>query len=88
MLYIYTQQQQQYCNDSSDTTNTPPPLLIRLFLGGTGLFSQVKEEDGDVAGAAEVLQEVHVETYGALTKKEKADFILEQVLLHNRRHPT
>lgn len=40
---------------------------------------QIKEEDGDVAGAAEVLQEVHVETYGALTKKEKADFILEQV---------
>lgn len=33
-----------------------------------------------MAGAAEVLQEVHVETYGALTKKEKADFILEQVL--------
>lgn len=32
-----------------------------------------------MAGAAEVLQEVHVETYGALTKKEKADFILEQV---------
>lgn len=32
-----------------------------------------------MAGAAEVLQEVHVETYGALTKMEKADFILEQV---------
>ena len=32
-----------------------------------------------MAGAAEVLQEVHVETYGALTKTEKADFILEQV---------
>lgn len=32
-----------------------------------------------MAGAAEVLQEVHVETYGALNKKEKADFILEQV---------
>lgn len=41
--------------------------------------NQIKEEDGDVAGAAEVLQEVHVETYGALTKEEKADFILEQV---------
>lgn len=39
----------------------------------------MKEEDGDVAGAAEVLQEVHVETYGALNKMEKADFILEQV---------
>lgn len=40
---------------------------------------QIKEKDGDVAGAAEVLQEVHVETYGALNKMEKADFILEQV---------
>lgn len=46
-------------------------LLLFIF--------QIKEEDGDVAGAAEVLQEVHVETYGALNKEEKADFILEQV---------
>ncbi|CAM9818613.1 unnamed protein product [Ectocarpus sp. 13 AM-2016] len=47
----------------------------------TRILAKIKEEDGDVAGAAEVLQEVHVETYGALTKKEKADFILEQIRL-------
>lgn len=47
----------------------------------TRLLAKVKEEDGDVAGAAEVLQEVHVETYGALNKMEKADFILEQIRL-------
>ncbi|CAM9991246.1 unnamed protein product [Ectocarpus sp. 12 AP-2014] len=47
----------------------------------TRMLAKIKEEDGDVAGAAEVLQEVHVETYGALTKKEKADFILEQIRL-------
>ncbi|CAM9406946.1 unnamed protein product [Discosporangium mesarthrocarpum] len=47
----------------------------------TRLLAKLKEEDGDVAGAADVLQEVHVETYGALDKKEKADFILEQIRL-------
>ncbi|CAN0314669.1 unnamed protein product, partial [Laminaria digitata] len=47
----------------------------------TRMLAKIKEEDGDVAGAADVLQEVHVETYGALTKKEKADFILEQIRL-------
>ncbi|CAM9289227.1 unnamed protein product [Scytosiphon promiscuus] len=47
----------------------------------TRMLAEIKEADGDVAGAAEVLQEVHVETYGALTKKEKADFILEQIRL-------
>ena len=40
-----------------------------------------KEAEGDVAGAADVLQEVHVETYGSLSKKEKVEFILEQLRL-------
>ncbi|CAN0330816.1 unnamed protein product [Ascophyllum nodosum] len=47
----------------------------------TRMLAAVKEKDGDIAGAAEVLQEVHAETYGALSKKEKADFILEQIRL-------
>jgi 26S proteasome regulatory subunit N5 len=34
-----------------------------------------------VAGAADILQEVHVETYGSLSKKEKIEFILEQMRL-------
>lgn len=58
-------------------------LRCRSVSAALHCLHQIKEEDGDVAGAAEVLQEVHVETYGALTKKEKADFILEQV---NRAH--
>lgn len=47
----------------------------------TQALSQIKEKNGDVAGAADILQEVHVETYGAMTKKEKCEFILEQVRL-------
>lgn len=41
----------------------------------------LREAAGDVAGAADVLQEVHVETYGSISKKEKIEFILEQMRL-------
>jgi len=34
-----------------------------------------------VAAAADILQEVHVETYGSLSKREKVEFILEQMRL-------
>ena len=40
-----------------------------------------QEEDGDIAGAADILQDVHVETYGSLSKREKIEFILEQMRL-------
>lgn len=47
----------------------------------TRALSIIKEEDGKIAEAAEVLQEVHVETYGTLSKREKVEFILEQIRL-------
>mmetsp|Transcript_88811 Transcript_88811/g.248577 ORF Transcript_88811/g.248577 Transcript_88811/m.248577 type:complete len:457 (+) Transcript_88811:75-1445(+) len=47
----------------------------------TRALATIKEEEGDIAGAADVLQEVHVETYGSLSKKEKVEFILEQMRL-------
>ena len=34
-----------------------------------------------MAGAAETLQDVHVETFGSLSKREKVEFILEQLRL-------
>ena len=34
-----------------------------------------------MSAAADILQEVHVETYGSLSKKEKVEFILEQMRL-------
>lgn len=41
----------------------------------------MQEDEGDLAGAADCLQEVHVETYGSLSKREKVEFILEQMRL-------
>jgi len=47
----------------------------------TRCMSMILEQDGDVSTAADVLQEVHVETYGSLSKREKVEFILEQMRL-------
>ena len=47
----------------------------------TQMLSQMKEADGNISEACDILQEVHVETYGGLTKLEKTTFILEQVRL-------
>lgn len=44
-------------------------------------LSMLKEAAGDVAGAADTLQEEQVETYGAMNKREKTHFLLEQVRL-------
>lgn len=47
----------------------------------TRCMSMILEEEGNVSKAADVLQEVHVETYGSLSKREKVEFILEQMRL-------
>ncbi|KAJ0406106.1 hypothetical protein P43SY_008357 [Pythium insidiosum] len=47
----------------------------------TQMLSRMKEARGEIDEAATVLQEVHVETYGSMTKLEKAEYILEQVRL-------
>lgn len=47
----------------------------------TRMLSQLKEARNDMAGAADVMQTVNAETYGSLSKREKLDFILEQVRL-------
>lgn len=47
----------------------------------TRCMSMILEQDGDVSTAADVLQEVHVETYGSLSKREKVEYILEQMRL-------
>jgi 26S proteasome regulatory subunit N5 len=39
-----------------------------------------------VAAAADVLQDVHVETFGSLSKKDKIEFILEQMRLTLAKH--
>lgn len=43
------------------------------------LLSKIYEARGDIDAACDIIQDVHVETYGSLTKKEKAEYILEQM---------
>jgi len=47
----------------------------------TRAAAKLHEEAGDIHQAAAVLQEVHVETYGSLSKREKVEFLLEQMRL-------
>ncbi|KAK4381415.1 26S proteasome non-ATPase regulatory subunitA [Sesamum angolense] len=42
-------------------------------------LAKIKEEQGLIAEAADLMQEVAVETFGAMAKTEKISFILEQV---------
>ncbi|KAI5672758.1 hypothetical protein M9H77_13122 [Catharanthus roseus] len=44
-------------------------------------LAKIKEEQGQIAEAADLMQEVAVETFGAMAKSEKIAFILEQVRL-------
>uniref|UniRef100_A0AAZ3RX20 PSMD12/CSN4-like N-terminal domain-containing protein n=1 Tax=Oncorhynchus tshawytscha TaxID=74940 RepID=A0AAZ3RX20_ONCTS len=43
--------------------------------------TNIKEQHGEVKDAAAILQELQVETYGSMEKKEKVEFILEQMRL-------
>lgn len=47
----------------------------------TKILAKMKEEEGNISEAANILQEIQVETYGQMDKKEKVQFILEQVRL-------
>jgi 26S proteasome regulatory subunit N5 len=41
----------------------------------------MKKQQGDLNGAAEILCELQVETFGSMERREKTEFILEQVAL-------
>lgn len=47
----------------------------------THRLAMMKEKDGDVAEAAKIMQELQVETYGSMERKEKVELILEQMRL-------
>lgn len=47
----------------------------------THALAIIKEEDGDVSGAATVMLELQIETYGSMTRLEKTFLILEQMRL-------
>lgn len=46
------------------------------------MLSKIYEDRGDITEACEIIQDVHVETYGSLSKKEKTEYILEQMRLN------
>jgi 26S proteasome regulatory subunit N5 len=45
----------------------------------TRRLARIKEAKGDIEGAAEIMQELQVETFGGMERAEKFDFILEQM---------
>lgn len=47
----------------------------------TKILAQMKEDDGQVSEAADILQEVQVETIGSMEVREKAAFLLDQIRL-------
>ncbi|KAJ9078959.1 proteasome regulatory particle subunit, variant 2 [Entomophthora muscae] len=47
----------------------------------TRRLSKVKEDEGKISEAADILQELQVETFGSMEKREKTEFILEQMRL-------
>nr|SVE76960.1 EOG090X04UV [Daphnia lumholtzi]SVE77557.1 EOG090X04UV [Daphnia lumholtzi]SVE78185.1 EOG090X04UV [Daphnia lumholtzi] len=47
----------------------------------THILAQMKEKEGEVTEAADILQELQVETYGSMEKREKVELILEQMRL-------
>merc|ERR1712012_1314856 len=47
----------------------------------THRLAMIHEKDGNVAEAAKIMQELQVETYGSMERKEKVEMILEQMRL-------
>ncbi|XP_025086548.1 26S proteasome non-ATPase regulatory subunit 12-like [Pomacea canaliculata] len=47
----------------------------------TRTLAKIKEDAGKISEAADILQELQVETFGSMERKEKVDFILEQMRL-------
>lgn len=47
----------------------------------TRILSNIKKEQGDINAATDILCELQVETFGSMTRREKTEFILQQVQL-------
>lgn len=47
----------------------------------TRILSDIRKKQGDLNAAAEILCELQVETFGSMERREKTEFILEQVSL-------
>lgn len=51
------------------------------YARATRIYSEMKEEDGELDEATDTIQEVQIETYGSMEKKEKLEYILYQLKL-------
>lgn len=47
----------------------------------TNMMAKIKEDEGDAEEAANLLQEVQVESFGAMERREKTEYILNQMRL-------
>jgi len=47
----------------------------------TRILAKMKEDEGNIPEAADIMQELQVETFGQMDRSEKTDFILEQMRL-------
>jgi len=47
----------------------------------THKLAKMKEVDGEISEAADIMQELQIETYGSMNKREKVELILEQMRL-------
>jgi len=47
----------------------------------TRILSNIKKEQGDINAATDILCELQVETFGSMSRREKTEFILQQVSL-------
>ncbi|KDE09163.1 hypothetical protein MVLG_00876 [Microbotryum lychnidis-dioicae p1A1 Lamole] len=47
----------------------------------TRMLATIREKEGDLAKANELMQDLQVETFGSMERREKVDFILEQMRL-------
>lgn len=52
----------------------------------TRMLSKIREDEGKINEAADILQELQVETFGSMDKREKVIFILEQMRLCLAKH--
>ena len=67
---------------NSVRTNTEGKVYVEVERArATRSLAAFKESDGAYKEAFELLQEVAVETFGSMEKKEKYDFILEKMRL-------
>lgn len=47
----------------------------------TRFLSEIREKEGNITVASDLLQELQVETFGSMERREKVDFVLEQMRL-------